>query len=81
MANHVIRIPLLRIMQSVGLSYSIIITYYYVIITLVLLLPIITYFSLPNLQMHQWTQEVPLALGPLKAGPALFKTTGSWKMT
>ena len=33
MENHVIMIPLLHIMQSVGLYYWIIITYHYIIIT------------------------------------------------
>ena len=44
-------ITLLFVMQRASLCYYTIITYYYVIITSGLLLPIITYFNLPNLQM------------------------------
>ena len=63
MENHVIMIPLLRFMQRVGLYHCILIMYYDVIITrsiytwiyLILLLPILTYFSIPNLQMKRVT--------------------------
>ena len=44
-------ITLLRVMQRESLCYYTIITYYYVIITRVLSLLIIAYFSFPNLQM------------------------------
>ena len=47
--NHVMMIPL---MQRVGLPYYVIIRYYASLLHLVLLLHIITYFSLQNLQME-----------------------------
>ena len=60
MGNHVIMIALLRVVQRVSLHYYILITYYYAIIKtssiITVILPIITYFSLPNL--HMVTQPV-----------------------
>ena len=50
--NHVMMIPLLHVMQRVGLPYYVIIRYYASLLHLVLLLHIITYFSLQNLQME-----------------------------